>query len=176
MHNKSLWGYVRVCACVCFQVFLTQVVLPALQCRFLQGGSCSGNVHMTSVVAGQRHFEYVLQHLPLAVHQLRPHPVHCLQQQLSACRGRTVTKIHTQVSVLQSHLSTVICVAVLFLIKITYYVLTTLHWYIDVCIMYIYILHIYICVYIDIYIDIYVFICGTFLKTILGGAWVYVSM
>lgn len=86
--TTSLGGY--------FYVFLTQVVLPALQGQLLQGRPGRGDVHMPSVIAGQRHFENVLQHLTLAVHQLCPHPVHCLQQQLPACGERTIISVHYQ--------------------------------------------------------------------------------
>lgn len=85
--------FFAVCVSVCrvFAVLsLTQVVLPALQGRFLQSGPGRADVHVSSVVAGQRHFEDVLQHLPLAVHQLRPDAVHGLQQQLSSCTGGTI--------------------------------------------------------------------------------------
>lgn len=75
---------------VFFTVLLTQVVLPALQGRLFQSGTGCGDVHVSSVVAGQRHFEDVLQHLALAVHQLRPHTVHRLQQELPPCRGTTI--------------------------------------------------------------------------------------
>lgn len=54
VHSKYVWIYLSVCVyvCVCFPVFLTQVVLPALQGRLLQGRSCRGDVHVASVVAG----------------------------------------------------------------------------------------------------------------------------
>lgn len=68
------------------------MVLPALEGGLLQRGPGGGDVHVASVVAGQRHLEDVLQHLALAVHQLRPHTVHGLQQQLAPCTGRTSVK------------------------------------------------------------------------------------
>lgn len=49
--------------------------------------SGSGDVHVSSVITGQGHFENVLQHLTFAVHQLCPHTVHRLQQQLPPCMG-----------------------------------------------------------------------------------------
>lgn len=82
----------------CFSKSLTKVVLPALQGWLLQGGPCCDDIHVAPVVAGQRHFKDVLQHLTLAVHELRPHAVHCLQQQLPPCGAKRLFILKLSVS------------------------------------------------------------------------------
>lgn len=51
------------------------MVEPALGSWFLDVSAGSQDVHVTTVVRRQGHFEDVLQNLPLAVNELSPHSV-----------------------------------------------------------------------------------------------------